>query len=96
MKHKLTEIDFNKIDYSTKEMDNGKIINVKYNSDTVEFQTPKVIIHEIIRENEKEYLILKINANRACKLFFDKIHTYHYYYYYYGDDDAFFVYFHHS
>jgi hypothetical protein len=74
MKHKLTEIDFDKIDFSTKELDNGKFMNIKYNSDTLEFQTPKVFIHEIIKEDEKEYLILKIKANQACKLFFDKIH----------------------
>jgi hypothetical protein len=60
MKHKLTEIDFDKINYKLTEIDLGTVINIKYNCDSLEFQTPKVVIQDIIKENQKEYLILKI------------------------------------
>jgi hypothetical protein len=78
MKYKLTDVSFDKITYTTKEINYDKydkcIINVKYISESLEFQTPKILIQEIIKENEKEYLILKIIGNKACKSFFDKIH----------------------
>jgi len=80
MKYKLTDVSFDKISYTTKELKekydkcDNCIINVKYISESLEFQTPKILIQEIIKENEKEYLILKIIGNKACKSFFDKIH----------------------
>ena len=70
MKYKITELDFNKLKYSSKELQNGTI----YNLDTpIEFQTPKMIIHEIIKESNHEYLLLELQQNEACRKFFLKI-----------------------
>ena len=53
---------------------NGKLLNVMYNGESLEFQTPKVFIEKIIKEpDDKEYLLLKINPNEACRIFFQKI-----------------------
>ena len=53
---------------------NGKLLNVTYNGESMEFQTPKVLIEKIIKEpGDKEYLLLKLNNNEACRLFYQKI-----------------------
>ena len=49
------------------------MINFTYNSDTLEFQSPRVLIEKIIKENGKEYLLLKIIGTEACKSFCSKI-----------------------
>jgi len=73
MKYKLTDISFDNLEYIPKELITGTVINVKYSGETLEFQTPKVLIQDIIKEAGKEYLLLKINPNQACKKFFEKI-----------------------
>ena len=76
MKYKLKNLNFNKdsnISFIETNLDNGTIINLKYNNDTLEFQTPKVIIESLIKENNNEYFILKIVGNQACKTFCSKI-----------------------
>jgi hypothetical protein len=53
---------------------NGKLLNVTYHGESLEFQTPKVLIEKIIKEpDDKEYLLLKLNNNEACRLFYQKI-----------------------
>ena len=59
---------------NTKNFDNGKLLNVTYDGESMEFQTPKVLIEKIIKEpGDKEYLLLKIIPNEACRLFYHKI-----------------------
>ena len=71
MKHKIKEITLDEISFTKTPVDN--LINVKYHDSSLEFQTPKVIIESVIKENGHEYLILKIIGNQACKLFCSKI-----------------------
>ena len=53
---------------------NGKLLNVTYNGESMEFQTPKVLIEKIIKEpGDKEYLLLKIIPNEASRIFYQKI-----------------------
>ncbi len=73
MKYKITDIQFNKIKYSGKELPNGTIYNVTYDNNVIEFQTPKMYIHEIIKDSNCEYLILHLQPNEACRKFFLKI-----------------------
>lgn len=76
MKYKLKEIDFGNIDYSLNQFNNpnnSKMVDVKYLSNDLDFQTPKVILHEVLKENGKEYLILKLLPTEACKTFVSKI-----------------------
>jgi hypothetical protein len=73
MKYKLTDISFDNLEYTPKDLVTGTLVNLKYSGETLEFQTPKVLIQDIIRENGKEYLLLKIKSNEACKKFFEKI-----------------------
>ena len=69
---KLKEIKFANLKFTSGiENDLGKLINVNYDNSILEFQTPKVIIEKLIRENNgKEYIIVKL-VN--CKSFKDKI-----------------------
>ena len=73
MKYKLKELNFNNISFNKVELNNGTIINLKYVNESLEFQTPKIIINDLIKENGKEYLVLKIIGNQACKTFCSKI-----------------------
>lgn len=73
MKYKLTDISFDNLEYTPKELNTGTLINIKYSGEALEFQTPKVLIQDIIREAGKEYFLLKIKSNQACKKFFEKI-----------------------
>ena len=53
---------------------NGKLLNVTYNGQSLEFQTPKVFIEKIIKEQgDKEYLLLKIIPNEGSRIFYQKI-----------------------
>ena len=53
---------------------NGKLLNVTYHGESLEFQTPKVLIEKIIKEpGDKEYLLLKIIPNEASRIFYQKI-----------------------
>ena len=83
MKFKLKYLNTELIKYSevlipsihTKNFgNNGKLLNVTYNGESMEFQTPKVLIEKIIKcSDDKEYLLLKLNNNEACRLFYQKI-----------------------
>jgi hypothetical protein len=70
MKFKLKDIDFNKIKYSEPVLfENGKLLNLTISNESIEFQTPKVIIENIDEQN----LVLKFLPNEACKIFYSKI-----------------------
>jgi hypothetical protein len=73
MKYKLKDINLDFIEYkliqSNSINNNCKLINFTYSGEELEFQSPKVIIEKIVRENNKEFLILKILGNEACKCF---------------------------
>jgi len=71
MKYKIKEIDFDKLTFKEVKLNNGKIVNIIYNNDSLEFQTPKVIIDSVNFENN--YIILKILPTEACRLFCSKI-----------------------
>lgn len=73
MKYKLKDIILNDIDFSKVELQNGTIYNIKYKNDSLEFQTPKMVVDSLLSENEKEYLVLKIIGTQACKTFCSKI-----------------------
>ena len=75
MKYKLKEVnlDFKEFSFSKFDSNNGSIINFKYKNDLLEFQTPKVFIEDLVKENGKEFIILKIIGNEACKIFCSKI-----------------------
>ena len=79
MKIKLKDIELDNINYKLN-TNNGigcsnssKMINFTYLGNELEFQTPKVMIKKIIKENNKEYLLLKIIGTEACRLFYSKI-----------------------
>ena len=73
MKFKLKELNFNNISLNKTILENGTIINLKYSNELLEFQTPRIIINDLIKEKDKEYLVLKIIGNQACKTFCSKI-----------------------
>ena len=73
MKYKLKELDFNNFSFDKVDLNDNKIINIKYLNESLEFQTPKLIIESLIKENNHEYLLLKINGNKACETFCSKI-----------------------
>jgi hypothetical protein len=80
MKYKLKDIEVQDIKYSIN-LNNGiingntncKLVNISYCGETLEFQTPKVLVEKIIKQNNKEYLLLKILPTEACKTFCTKI-----------------------
>lgn len=74
MKYKLKDINLDNIRYELVKTNYGidnncKIVNFTYNQEEFEFQTPRVLIEKIIKENEKSYLLLKIVPTEASKLF---------------------------
>ena len=73
MKYKLTEVDFKDLYFSNKDLPKGTVVNVTYRGESLEFQTPKICIQEIIKDSDGEYLLLKLFPNEACKKFFLKI-----------------------
>jgi hypothetical protein len=77
MKYKLKYINGDLLEYSlisnSTINNNCKLIDVKYQNDSLEFQTPKVLIEKIINENDKHYLLLKLIPTQACRTFFNKI-----------------------
>jgi hypothetical protein len=70
MKFKLKDINFENLQLVSKKLDLCKITNVRYQNESIEFQTPKVIINENETEN---FISLKIMGNESCKKFFCKI-----------------------
>ena len=82
MKYKLKDVDFESKDilYSLNSNNgtinghsNCKLVNFTYLGEPMEFQTPKVLIEKIIKENNKEYLLLKMLPTEACRTFCKKI-----------------------
>jgi hypothetical protein len=73
MKHKLTEVLFKDLKFTNKDLNRGTVVNVTYLNDTLEFQTPRMCIDDIIKDSTGEYLLLKLLPNEACKKFFLKI-----------------------
>ena len=73
MKYKIKEIEINAFSFDKVNIDDNKIINLKYHNDSLEFQTPKIIIDSLIKENNHEYISLKIIGNKACESFYSKI-----------------------
>jgi hypothetical protein len=81
MKFKLKDFDSNLLEYNvvingstgSTGSNNTSLINVKYNSEELDFQTPKTIIEKIIKENNKEYLLLKLIPTNATQTFYNKI-----------------------
>ena len=72
MKYKLKDIDPVLLKYNQVPA-NDKLYNIEYCGTVLEFQTPKVVLQEIIKENGKEYLSLKLVGTEACKTFYRKI-----------------------
>lgn len=73
MKYKIKEINCELLSFSKVELNNGIVHNIKYNNDSLEFQSPKMKIHSLVKENDHEYITLKIVGNQACKTFCLKI-----------------------
>ena len=75
MKYKLKYINCNliKINILNKNFNDNKLINLEYLGGELEFQTPKVFIEKILKENDKYYLLLKLNNNEASILFYNKM-----------------------
>ena len=73
MKYKLKDLVFEELVFKKSELENGTILNLKYKESSLEFQTPKVVIESLIKENDHEYLVLKIMGTQACKTFCSKI-----------------------
>jgi hypothetical protein len=73
MKFKVKEIQCAGISFQKNVLGSGEIVNIKYNNETLEFQTPKVIIDSLIKENDHEYLLLRILPTQACKIFCSKL-----------------------
>jgi hypothetical protein len=73
MKYKIKEIDCSGFSFNKTNIEHGTLFNLKYNDDSLEFQTPKVVIDNLIKENNHEYIVLKILPTKACKTFFSKI-----------------------
>jgi len=75
---KLESLDLDKLKYTenlivNKKYNNFKMINYTIDNFELEFQTPKVIIKEIIKEYNKEYLLLQFIHNQNSKSFYEKI-----------------------
>jgi len=76
MKYKLKYVNCNliKMNIINKNFEqNNKLINIEYSGGDLEFQSPKVFIEKIIKENDKYYLLLKLNNNEASLSFYNKL-----------------------
>jgi hypothetical protein len=73
MKYKLTELNFKELHFANKDLSKGTVVNVSYCGESLEFQTPRLCIQEIIKDSTGEYILLKLLPNEACKKFFLKI-----------------------
>ena len=71
MKYKLKELNFDTVNFNLgNSTDYGKVFNI---NDIIEFQTPKVIFEKVLKEDDKEYLILSLLPTEASKIFYSKI-----------------------
>jgi hypothetical protein len=80
---KLIEINPENINYTINKLSNlknksleSKMVNINYMNYVFQFQTPKMILNKIIKENDKEYLLLQLIGNKASKTFYDKINEF--------------------
>lgn len=76
MKYKIKDLHFADLKYNYSlngKFNNCKLIRYTYNEEEIEFQTPKVIINDIIEKDNKHYLILKVLPTEACRTFYTKI-----------------------
>jgi hypothetical protein len=76
MKYKIKELDtnpnlftFDKIPFQ-----GNTIIHVKYKHELLEFQSPKMCIESVIKENDKEYFLLQLASTRAHEIFCSKVY----------------------
>jgi hypothetical protein len=74
MKYKLKELNFDTVNFNLgNSTDYGKVFNI---NDIIEFQTPKVIFEKVLKEDDKEYLILSLLPTEASKIFYSKINEF--------------------
>jgi hypothetical protein len=73
MKYKLKEISLDNVSFNKSQLETGVIYNLKYNEGSLEFQSPKMIIDTILKENENQYISLKVLPTQACKSFYLKV-----------------------
>ena len=74
MKYKLKELNFENVNFNLGNCtDYGKVFNI---NEIIEFQTPKVIFEKVFKENDKEYLILRLLPTEASKIFYSKINEF--------------------
>jgi hypothetical protein len=72
MKYKLKDINPSLLKY-TSIPSNERLFNIEYLGTPLEFQTPKVVLEEIVKEDNKQYLLLKLIGTEACKTFYTKV-----------------------
>ena len=71
MKYKLKELSFKTVHFTNgNSNDYGSVMNI---SQVISFQTPKLVLDEIVNENGKVFFNVKILPNEACKCFYEKI-----------------------
>jgi hypothetical protein len=75
MKYKLKELDTSKLKYTRSPCTtmNGTVYNVTYNDGILLFQTPIMIINDMILNDKTSFLELKLNSTKACDIFYNKI-----------------------
>jgi len=74
---KLIDIDYSKIKFIKKQINNSSIINIRYSgseseTELINFQTPKVYFHEIVNN---EYIILHLIDNNVTHNFIKNINN---------------------
>ena len=68
---KLKELTFDNLSYSFKEINGGKIVNFTLGNETMEFQSPKLLVKEVT----ETHLTFELLNNKACEIFKNKIIT---------------------
>jgi hypothetical protein len=70
---KLKEIDLRNFTFVKSIQSQGTLTNVKYDGEILTFQTPKILVHRVVMENNKKYLFLKLLPTQASEMFKSKI-----------------------
>ena len=73
MKYKLKDISLEKVSFNKSQLETGVIYNLNYNDNSLEFQSPKMIIDSIYKENQNQFILLRVLPTEACKSFYLKI-----------------------
>jgi hypothetical protein len=73
MKYRVKEIDTSNFVFNKTQLNNGTIVNIRYLEEILEFQSPKMVIHELVKENDHQYITLQLLGTQACKTFYLKI-----------------------